>query len=299
MGLAKNAVHLLSRTLSLMGDLSDKKVLVLGVQDCYFTYPKLIAFLNRHGIAHVPVPPGEVLRTTGFRYLPESERSGYADCVHQKTLLRTLGFAPVNIVSLDYSGFEGADLILDLNEPVPEHLHGQFDLVVDGGTIEHVFSVKDSLFNVARFCKVGGYVVHFSPADYLNHGFVNLNAEVFRAFYSANGFQVNALKYIALPNHPGKADEHYLEFEPSQLPFSLQPFYSIMLYGSYRKTLDQPPRVPQQGSYEEMWKGSAQPSFAGRGPLLQKLRRWANRSWVATELILPFMVRRRGKKVRL
>ena len=35
-----------------------------------------------------------------------------------------------NLSIIDASGYEGADIIHDLNEPVPENLHGRFDAVI-------------------------------------------------------------------------------------------------------------------------------------------------------------------------
>ena len=287
----------MSQSLPLLGDLGDKRLLTLGVQDCYFTFDQLSRFLTRHRIPHRALAPGEVLQTTGFRHVPEAARAGYADFVHQKTLFRMLGFEPGNIVSLDFSGYEGADITHDLNEPVPGELHGRFDLVLDGGTIEHVLSLKDSLFNISRLCRVGGVVMHLSPVDYINHGFFNVNADLFRSYYRANGFEELALKYVAIPNHPRRAESHYLEFEPDRLPFSLQPYYSILLHGVYRKTRDQTPNVPQQGFYEEAWGERKTPGE--HPPSLQWLRTWAKGSFLGTELLLPMLVRRRGRKVRL
>ena len=40
--------------------------------------------------------------------------------------------------SLDITDFEGATVIHDLNKPVSEELKARFDVVFDGGTLEHV-----------------------------------------------------------------------------------------------------------------------------------------------------------------
>src|SRR4051812_23647278 len=42
-------------------------------------------------------------------------------------------------VSMDVSDYEGAEIVHDLNLPVSKELHERFDLVIDGGTLEHVF----------------------------------------------------------------------------------------------------------------------------------------------------------------
>ena len=60
-----------------------------------------------------------------------------ADTYNDTIFFNKLGFKTVT--SLDYSDYEGADLIHDLNNPIPDSLHDKFDFVYDGGTLEHVF----------------------------------------------------------------------------------------------------------------------------------------------------------------
>ena len=58
-------------------------------------------------------------------------------------LFRLLGAREVD--AIDTSGYEGASIIHDLNEPIPGELHERFDLVVDSGTLEHIFNVSAAL----------------------------------------------------------------------------------------------------------------------------------------------------------
>src|SRR5262245_17809792 len=60
-------------------------------------------------------------------------------------LFRLLGAEEV--VSLDASGYEGATVVHDLNEPIPEALAGQFDFVFDAGTLEHIFDFPRAVRN--------------------------------------------------------------------------------------------------------------------------------------------------------
>src|SRR4051812_38836971 len=41
--------------------------------------------------------------------------------------------------ALDRSSFEGAEILHDLNEPLPDDLDGHWSCVVDGGLSEHIF----------------------------------------------------------------------------------------------------------------------------------------------------------------
>src|SRR6267378_2811666 len=137
MGIRLNAIHLLAKSLAALGDLKGKTILTMGVQDCYFTYDEIVDFLRRHHIAHTPVPANEILLTTGFASADSSHAETLRHFIHQRTLFRLLGFGSSDIHSMDYSSFEGADFIHDLNSPVPEAFFSKYDLVFDAGTIEH------------------------------------------------------------------------------------------------------------------------------------------------------------------
>jgi hypothetical protein len=264
MGIGLNSLLLITRALPGIGDLSDKKMLTLGLQDCHFTYNEVLAFLAKHSIPHRHLTEGEVRLTTGFKWLPPKEAEEYRNCIHQETLFRLLGFAPENIHALDANDFEGADVIHDLNVSIDDGLVGRFDFIFDGGTIEHVFSVKDSLFNTARMCKVGGLVVHISPVDYLNHGLINFNPGLFRDFYLANGFEEVKVLVLGLPIAPRRAARFFLEFDPEDLDFSLRQKYATMVFASFRKADDRALVVPQQSSYMGLWGGGER---EGDGPV--------------------------------
>jgi hypothetical protein len=42
------------------------------------------------------------------------------------------------IFSIDVSDFEGANILHDMNQPLPHSLISSFDVVLDGGTLEHI-----------------------------------------------------------------------------------------------------------------------------------------------------------------
>src|SRR5258708_14619753 len=61
-----------------------------------------------------------------------------------------------SLVAMDASSFEGAEIVHDLNFPVPSALYSAFDTIFDGGTLEHVFDVPTALRSVAAMLPVGG-----------------------------------------------------------------------------------------------------------------------------------------------
>ena len=101
-----------------------------------------------------------------------------------------------NVDSLDVSDYEGAKIIADLNKPLPEELHGKYDLVIDGGTMEHILDVKQVLDNIVLALLPGGRVMHLSPtSNFIGHGFYSFSPELFYHYYGMNLF-INRRAYI-------------------------------------------------------------------------------------------------------
>ncbi len=117
--------------------------------------------------------------------------------------LKMMGFGDVE--SLDKSDFEGAQIVHDLNYPVPKELHGQFDFIFDGGTIEHVFNVPIALENMFKMLKTDGV---FASTNGMNgwwaHGLYQFNPDIVWSFWKrAAGCEVMTCRAVpAIPKMP-------------------------------------------------------------------------------------------------
>lgn len=103
--------------------------------------------------------------------------------------------------SLDHSTYEGAAITHDLNAPLPASLHERFDVVIDSGTIEHVFNLPAAIASCMQLVRRGGTLFLSSPANNMcGHGFYQFSPELFfRLFKNANGF---SLARLVLVTHP-------------------------------------------------------------------------------------------------
>lgn len=112
---------------------------------------------------------------------------------HAEPFLALLGAQ--NTASMDASDYEQANLIHDLNRPIPDHLKGQYSVVHDGGTLEHVFDVPQALRNCMEMVRVGGHFTQVTVANnFLGHGFWQFSPELlFRVFSAANGFEIKVV----------------------------------------------------------------------------------------------------------
>jgi hypothetical protein len=100
------------------------------------------------------------------------------------------GLGARHVDSLDYSDYEGASVICDMNAPLPDRQVEAFSVVFDGGSLEHIFNFPTALMNCMRMVEVGGHFITCGPANnFFGHGFYQFSAELwFRALSEANGF---------------------------------------------------------------------------------------------------------------
>ncbi|MCX7825623.1 MAG: class I SAM-dependent methyltransferase [Verrucomicrobiae bacterium] len=122
-----------------------------------------------------------------------TESQGYAE-----PFLKWLGAEQIR--SLDASDYERATDIVDLNQPIAETLKQQFSLVLDGGTLEHVFDFPTAIRNCMEMVACGGHFIGITPANnYLGHGFYQFSPELFfRIFSEQNGFRVMTMAIVEI-----------------------------------------------------------------------------------------------------
>ena len=184
------------------------RVLTLGRQDVQFTQAQLQQRWAEHGLAF----PGDVPLELTWR----------ADCrwqgvVSDGYLFKCLGCSEVQ--SLDRSLAEQASICWDLNRlDIPPGCERRFDVIFDGGTLEHVFNVPNALWAVARMLAPGGRVLHAAPADnYLGHGYYQLAPQLLADFYRANGFRIDVCWLHTVP--VSEMHQHFgvfIEHNPDQ-----------------------------------------------------------------------------------
>ena len=146
--------------------------------------------------------PGEVawLAAAHRRRFPNAEGTplkSYQFGEYADDYLRSFAGASA-VTVMDYSAYEGATVIHDLNQPVPEALCGKFDAVIEGGSLEHVFNYPVALASLMRLVKPGGTLFMSTPANNCcGHGFYQFSPELmYRVFSEANGFKVRRVVLV-------------------------------------------------------------------------------------------------------
>jgi hypothetical protein len=126
--------------------------------------------------------------TIGFQDIdPAARKDSWFDLPDLKTLLESRG---ANITTLDRFDAR-ADLKHDLNVPVAESLHDRFDVLLDVGTIEHVFDTRQVLITYLTLVRVGGRLcIHAPVSGYCWHGLHTFHPTVIRDALTENGCDI-------------------------------------------------------------------------------------------------------------
>jgi hypothetical protein len=145
---------------------------------------------------------------------------------------------------VDIVASRGKEIVLDLNQPSPAELHGRYDLVYDGGTMEHCFNVGQVMRNILAFAKPGGFILHVNPFNYYNHGFFNFNPTFYHDWYSQNGHALATPCYAM----SGPVLESRLAPLDPVRPFHDAPQRAVILVAA-RKLSDADASWPMQAKY--------------------------------------------------
>lgn len=164
--------------------------------------------------------------------------------------------------SLDASDYEGATVVHDLNEPLaPEH-QAAYSVVLDGGSLEHVFHFPRALKTCLEAVEVGGHYVAITPADnHTGHGFYQFTPELyFRVLSPANGFETPLI--LRRSRNPFSrwyrvADPAAAGHRVERLGYAPSLLYVAAKRVEQREILAAP---PQQSDYAAAWSDAESPA---------------------------------------
>jgi nicotinamide mononucleotide adenylyltransferase len=166
-------------------------VLLIGRQTVYLSPDELVRTIREHGVS-LQVDPSsiEVDQTTLDRRLGYAER-----LVNDAAFFKLLGARSVK--ALDHSPYEGADVIHDLRYPIPDHLQGIADFIVDGSTLDNVFTPSIVLQNYAKLLRPGGRLLMENAFSAHNTAYAMMPPMWYLDYFVMNKF-VDCKVYIVM-----------------------------------------------------------------------------------------------------
>ena len=197
----------------------------------------------------------DLARELGYSPPPQIHSVERHVVLSDRELFEGLGFG--RLCALDASAYEKPEIVHDLNDTnISADLVGRFDLVFDGGTLEHVFNVASALRNVCRLTKRGGRIVHVSPlSNCVDHGFYSFSPTLFLDFYAANNWLVRRLAIARFDRDPVGDRwevEEYRSSDFAQLG-ALPPGTYFLLTCAESQGNSTFDAVPQQSYYGQVW----------------------------------------------
>jgi hypothetical protein len=174
---------------------------------------------------------------------------------YSESFLQLLGAETID--SLDYSNYEGANLLHDMNLPIPEEWKAKYQTVLESGSIEHIFNFPISIRNCMEMVAPGGDLLIITPVNnIMGHGFYQFSPEVFyRVLNERNGFELDRMFIFEY----SPEEKWYRVEDPKRVKQRVELMNSSATYlcvRAKRKSLVPVLEVfPQQSDYEDAWEG--------------------------------------------
>ncbi|MEM9499612.1 MAG: class I SAM-dependent methyltransferase [Pseudomonadota bacterium] len=200
----------------------------------------------------------EVLRGYGR---PEQRFDFLQDDGYSENLLKLLGFGDVE--TMDFSDYQGATLLHDLNRLPAQELENQFDLIIDGGTTEHVFNIPVALEGLYRMLSPGGRLISVNGLNgWYSHGMYQFTPELVWTFWHrACNCRVHDCRGV--PQRPDQGYDHVVFEDPGQtgrrlrLRDKIGPGRTYLVYEIEKTPDSHLPDYALQSDYEAKWQGAA------------------------------------------
>lgn len=216
-----------------------------------------------------------------------------SDPYYSEPWLKRLG--ATNVKSLDGSDYEGAEWVHDLNQPIPEEWKSSQDLVLDFGTLEHIFNVPQALKNYIQLLSPNGDLIIGTVANnFCGHGFYQFSPEFFyRALNQENGMEILRVALVEDDVVWGGAlgyktpifinGSFYDVKDPDEDKTRVELIHhrQVMVFVHARKVGDREPftKTPQQSDYQAVWDSDNSASSTHDIQQQGKLKSWLEKRY--------------------
>lgn len=135
---------------------------LLGRQTVHFSYEQALHLLARHGVAPASVK-------IEFDNLTRDARISEERFISDTTFFRLLGVKQV--MAIDHSDYEGAEILVDLNCPLPARLEGTAEFIFGGSVLDNVFDPAGYIRNITRLLRPGGRIIDSNACSFSRHAY--------------------------------------------------------------------------------------------------------------------------------
>ena len=170
-------------------------VILLGRQTMMFTPDLARGLIRAAGATAAALPDGEDL----IDHVTDLARG--KGWIRDDAFFRMLGADRVR--AIDHTQYEGADIVHDLNKPIPSELEAIADFIVDGSTLDNVFSPATCLQSITRMLRPGGRLVSVNVGSPHLNPYTLITPYWLLDFFAANEF-ADCRIYMTLHGRQGE-----------------------------------------------------------------------------------------------
>ena len=98
-------------------------------------------------------------------------------------------FADAEVLAVDHSSYENADILCNLCEPIPAELTGRFNFVYNGSVLDNVFDPAAAMRNITELVGPGGVIFHYEGVVHWAAAYTRFMPDWFFDYYAINKFQ--------------------------------------------------------------------------------------------------------------
>lgn len=160
-----------------------------------------------------------------------------------------------SVDEFDASPYEGAKIVHDMNKPIGDEHKGKYNILFEGGSLEHIFDIRQALQNISDMLAIDGLFLASTCANnLLGHGFYQFSPELFyRYLCPENGWDSTV---VLLVEHQAEPPVFWQVSDPKELGTRIEIQNNEQLYIQVisRKARHVDAVVtPQQSDYVTQW----------------------------------------------
>jgi hypothetical protein len=175
--------------------------------------PPTVHLLGRQTVYLTVEGAGKLIRACGIEPRNASveldvETRGAAarqgELVSDRMFFAMLGVT--NVIAIDHTDYEGAEVIIDLNVPLPELHKDSVDFLFGGSVLDNIFDPATYMVNVSKLLRPGGRVFDQNVISQVHHPYLLVTPAWLLDYYVVNRFK-NLQMYI-VENAAGGLFDH-------------------------------------------------------------------------------------------
>jgi hypothetical protein len=236
----------------------DGKVLVLGRQTTFFTPEQARKIIHQCGYTPNAAASANARYDAGTMLGGLSGNRADGRTIEDRNFFELLDIRDLHF--LDQDGYEGADILCDINGPVPERYRDRYDCIIDGGIFDNIFNPAQAIINIHDMLRPGGRFITFHVVSYTYSPYVIVPYSWYLDFFALNGYRDCRL-YNSVFFENGTVAAYtpnlrYIAQQRSAPVFGLSGEYLHLIYVIAEKGNDDAPaQMPSQDVYrsQQQW----------------------------------------------